>query len=693
MSLARAAKWGLGIAGAVLLLLVLLVVLLPHLVDVNRYAPLLAAQIESFTGRKATFGPIALRVLPAPAVHVAPVTLAEGPRYPGRDFVRIEGIDVRLRLLPLFTGRVEFGSIVIDRPTVTVIRDRQGHWNFDDLLERAEALKKQGGTAAGTPPGGGAAPSIGIGAAEIRGGRLLVYDDAVTSGRRSELTIAPIDARLSGWGLGAHTDADLSVGLGKSSLKASARISGAGESQVMEATIAKSRLETADLIPLIPWLGVARPAGLQVGGGADLEGKATVPLSRPEALQFDGTITLDNLHYKDAGLTRPIEKIGGRLKVSGQRTAWEGFTAAIGGSDLSGTMTVEDYLHPRIGFALASKRLDLNELIALQAPAAPGRGAPPVPAGGATAGGGAAGGGETDLLSQVSAAGTLKAASLHFQNFDLTNVQGKVTLKDSVATLSGLDAGIADGRIRGDAGLDLGRAKPAYRLQASLDKIDVNALASAYDPGLKNLLRGRLAGELSLDAAGNDFDAILGSARGTARVAIADGAVTSISVLKQLAGLLEMAGGKGIGKEETPFDLLQGHFAIADRKATTNDLSLDSKDLDLFGTGNVGLDASLDLGITGRFSEEASHGLIEKTSNLKALADPQGQVTVHLLAKGPLAAPKISLDTRAQVRQVQAEKKEEIKEKVRGRLRDLLGGGKKEEKPAEPPPPPPPPPR
>ncbi|HET8948003.1 MAG TPA: AsmA-like C-terminal region-containing protein, partial [Candidatus Polarisedimenticolia bacterium] len=289
-------------------------------------------------------------------------------------------------------------------------------------------------------------------------------------------------------------------------------------------------------------------------------------------------------------------------------------------------------------------------------------------------------------------AGSLKAATLRFQNFELTNVQGKVTLKDSVATLSGLDAAIAGGKVHGDAGLDLGRAKPAYRLQASLDKIDVNALAAAYDPGLKDLLRGRLAGELSLDAGGNDFDAILGSARGTARIAIADGAVTSISVLKQLAALLEMAGGKGIGKDETPFDLLQGHFAIADRKAATNDLSLDSKDLDLFGTGNVGLDANLDLGITGRFSEEASRGLIEKTSNLKALADPKGLVTVHLLARGPLAAPKISLDTHAQVRQVQAEKKEEIKEKVRGRLRDLLGGGKKEEKPAEPPPPPPPPP-
>src|SRR6185503_17350588 len=195
---------------------------------------------------------------------------------------------------------------------------------------------------------------------------------------------------------------------------------------------------------------------LQVGGGADLEGKATVPLARPEALQFEGTVTLDNLHYKDAGMTRPIEKIGGRLKVSGQRTAWEGFTAAIGRSDLAGTLTVEDYLRPRIGFDLASKRLDLNELIALQAPSAPGRGAPP--AVGAGAGGG---GGEAGLLSQVSAAGTLKAENLRFQNFDLTNVRGKVTLKDSVASLQGLDAAIAGGSIRGEAGLDLGRPKPA----------------------------------------------------------------------------------------------------------------------------------------------------------------------------------------------------------------------------------------
>ncbi|HZN02989.1 MAG TPA: AsmA family protein [Candidatus Polarisedimenticolia bacterium] len=687
MSGARTLKWGLGIVAAVVVTLIAAVVLLPLLIDVNRYAPLLSAQTQSLTGRAAKFGPMTLRVLPAPALHVAPVSLAEGARYPGRDFIRIESIDVRLRLLPLFRGRVEFGTIVLDRPTVTVIRDRQGRWNFDDLLERTAALRRQGAGAAGAPPTAGAGPTIGVGEAVLRGGRLLVYDDAVVPGRRSELTVGPIDARLAGFGLRQESDADLSLGLGKSRLAVTARLSGDGEAQVVEAKIDRSRLETADLVPLIPWLGVARPAGLQVGGGADVEGKATVPLARPETLQFDGTITLDNLHYKDAGMTRAVEKVGGRLKVAGDRASWEGFTATVGKSDLSGTLTVEDYLRPRVGFALTSKRLDLNELVALYAPAPAGRAAAPA----APAAGGSS---EADLLSQVSAAGTLKADALRFQTFDLADVKGKVTLKDGVANLSDLDARIADGTIRGSAGLDLGRPKPGYRLEAALKKVDVNALATAYDPGLKDLLRGRLGGELSLAATGTDLDAILSSARGNARIEIADGAVTSISILKQLASLLEMAGGKGIGKDETPFDMLRGNFAIGDRRAATNDLSLDSKDLDLAGIGHVGLDASLDLAVTGRFSEEASRGMIEKTPQVKALADSAGIVTVHLLARGPLAAPQVGLNTRAQVRQVQEQKKEQIKEKVRDRLLDYLGGGKKKEEPPTPEPtPPPPPPR
>jgi hypothetical protein len=66
---------------------------------------------------------------------------------------------------------------------------------------------------------------------------------------------------------------------------------------------------------------------------------------------------------------------------------------------------------------------------------------------------------------------------------------------------------------------------------------------------------------------------------------------------------------------------------------------------------------------------------------------------VNLLASGSLAAPKVALDTTKQVRQFQEQKKAEVKEKVRNRLLDLLGGKKPtEEKPPESKPPADPPP-
>jgi hypothetical protein len=146
-----------------------------------------------------------------------------------------------------------------------------------------------------------------------------------------------------------------------------------------------------------------------------------------------------------------------------------------------------------------------------------------------------------------------------------------------------------------------------------------------------------------------------------------------------------MAGGKGIGKDETPFESLRGSFTIGAGRAQTTDLTLDSADLDLSGVGSVGLDAALDLALTARFSQEASRGMVEKTSQLRSLTDSEGNLVLHLLAKGGLAAPKISLDTRAQMRQLDRQKREEVKEKLRGRLVDLLGGKKDKDEQAPPP--------
>jgi AsmA protein len=377
-------------------------------------------------------------------------------------------------------------------------------------------------------------------------------------------------------------------------------------------------------------------------------------------------------------MTRPLEKLGGRLEVHQKSAEWKDFSATLGSSSVRGQLQVEDFLKPRIGFDLDCPRIDLNEMIAAVAPPAPGAAA-------STAAPGGGGGGEDGLL-QVAARGKLKVGTLHFMNFDLKDVHGAVELSHAVLRVTDLAAKLYGGGLKGGASVDLAKKNTAYRIDGTLDGIDVNGVAAAYDPALKDILKGVLGGRLALDASGSQMNSLLATARGDARIEIVKGALTSISVLKQLAALLEAAGGKGIGRDETPFERLSGTFAIADGKARTSDLALVSPDLNLAGTGDVGLDTSLDLAVAATFSDEATRGMVQKTPAAKALTDKDGRLAVHLLARGNLAQPSIGLDTHAQTRQLTEQKKAEVKEKVRGRLIDLLTGKPKPDDTATPPP-------
>jgi hypothetical protein len=99
---------------------------------------------------------------------------------------------------------------------ITLIRDRQGHWSYEDILARASAAGGAAHPPGGASGGAGSASALSVETIEVRDGRLMIYDDAVVPGRRSELTAGPIDATLTGLGSGGSTTLDLSAGLGKS---------------------------------------------------------------------------------------------------------------------------------------------------------------------------------------------------------------------------------------------------------------------------------------------------------------------------------------------------------------------------------------------------------------------------------------------------------------------------------------------
>jgi hypothetical protein len=199
--------------------------------------------------------------------------------------------------------------------------------------------------------------------------------------------------------------------------------------------------------------------------------------------------------------------------------------------------------------------------------------------------------------------------------------------------------------------------------------VDFNALCTDFSKDLKGLIHGTLETSLDVKGRGVDTPALRKNLTGAATLALRNGKLTSFGFLKQLAQVLEAAGGRGIGKDETPFDSLTATFDIANGRAATKDLRLDSADLDINGKGFIGLDQSIGMDVGVVLSRPVSADMVAKTAKLKSLVNRNGELALDLKAGGTLQKPSITVDPKMLKRAAE----DELKKKGADALRKLLG--------------------
>ncbi|MGB8768969.1 MAG: AsmA family protein [Candidatus Korobacteraceae bacterium] len=119
------------------LAVVLLAVLVPPFVNVNRYRNRVAEAIGQALGREVTVSRIALKLLPRPGIVLSNFVVAENPSYGEEPMLRADSVTAFLRLTSLWRGRLEIGTLDLDSPSLNLVRRSDGHWNVEDLVERA----------------------------------------------------------------------------------------------------------------------------------------------------------------------------------------------------------------------------------------------------------------------------------------------------------------------------------------------------------------------------------------------------------------------------------------------------------------------------------------------------------------------------------------------------------------------------
>jgi AsmA protein len=125
-------KVGMVIA-TIILVLIVAVMVFAATFNVNQYRGTIQAELEKRLDRKVTLGDMHLGVFP-PRFQVQNLSIADDPKFNNvKPFVEAQGLDISIKLLPLLRKSVELNSLSLQRPSVELIKDAQGRWNFSSI--------------------------------------------------------------------------------------------------------------------------------------------------------------------------------------------------------------------------------------------------------------------------------------------------------------------------------------------------------------------------------------------------------------------------------------------------------------------------------------------------------------------------------------------------------------------------------
>jgi AsmA protein len=121
------------VVGAIILVLILAVVVFAATFNVNQYRGIIQSELGKRFDRRVVLGDVQLGIFP-PRLQVQNLSIADDPKFDdATPFVAEQELDVSVKLLPFLSKSVEISSRSLQRPSVELIKDAQGTWNFSTI--------------------------------------------------------------------------------------------------------------------------------------------------------------------------------------------------------------------------------------------------------------------------------------------------------------------------------------------------------------------------------------------------------------------------------------------------------------------------------------------------------------------------------------------------------------------------------
>jgi AsmA protein len=158
---------------AVVVLLLLVVLVVPLFVNVNTFRGTLESQLSGALGRKVTLGNLSFSLFSGSLV-ADNISIADNPAFSSKPFLQAASLHVGVEVAPLLLHRqLLVTSFVADSPSINLVHNAQGTWNFSDMGRNA-------GSRTQNTQKESALPNFSVGEMKVVNGTAVVSDVPAT---------------------------------------------------------------------------------------------------------------------------------------------------------------------------------------------------------------------------------------------------------------------------------------------------------------------------------------------------------------------------------------------------------------------------------------------------------------------------------------------------------------------------------
>ena len=625
-------KIGLIIVGAIVALFITACIVLVLVVDPNEYKAEISKAVQDKTGRELKFeGDINFNFFPWLGLNVGPMALGNATGFAPDEMVRINRAEASIRILPLFSGNVTVGKVVLDGLALNLAKNAMGVTNWDDLAKGSKTTEKGATESKEATPGkaGSQVENLSVEGIEITNANIL-YDDQ-QAGKKTSLTNLNLIVGEVGNATRFPFELRFDLKLDDPKIETRPTLTGyakfdqeAGTIEVDELKFNALNLEVTGL-----FFAKAKDGNTSFSGELNLA-KASIRQLMKE-IGLEPPVTAD---------PKVLEALSADLKFNGTDTAvaLEEMTVKLDDTTISADGSVKNFNKPAMALNVNVDDLDADRYMPPKSETSEDTAqAQPAAADQKPAQ-------EPDLsgLKGLDLAAKLTVGKLKVMNLTITDILCQLVAKNGRLTVKPVSLNLYDGAYAAEGWLDVNPAVATWAEKGEVKNVQIGPLL--MDLTGKDQLLGTTNAKYDLTGFGLTPDNIKKSITGTASFAFTDGAVVGVNVAKMLRDGWNKLKGQGAGPDapaRTDFAELLGSATLKLGHIDNQDLLMKSPLLRVTGKGWANLpknntDYTATVTVVGTLQGQDGASM----EDLKGLPLP-------INVKGDLNDPSISLDMKA----------------------------------------------